>query len=74
MKDYYSNKTEAIKDAKDLLRLKTQTKRLDNCNVLLSSSNCNCGETPAYEVSTIGAKGHGKIFDVKVAICKHCSN
>jgi hypothetical protein len=72
MKNYYSNKSQGINDAKQLLRARFQTKRLSNLEIKSTSVYCGCGETSAYRVSSYGANGYGKEESVLVCLCKYC--
>lgn len=73
MKNYYSTKTEAIADAKSILRIRSNRKRLDNLSITPTHSSCGCGQTKAYNLTHITNGGHGRVESIIVAICKSCA-
>jgi len=65
-----SNRTQAIKTAKQSLRNIFNVSRLPYTDVQRSRCNCGCGETSAI---TVVAIVNDKVESVVVGICKHCA-
>ena len=69
-------RSQAISHAKEVVKQKTDYKRLPNAQVLEAVATCECGQTQAICLQVVTKKkdpmGMTRIFEFRVGYCENC--